>query len=97
MKLIRKSTVKKNTGPICGQKGSDTVLPNGIPMRMFSRYVFLPRHVKISPCHKIKSSSFTTHKSVSQPQRELPRKQRGESYALREDFKRIQKNSQLPS
>src|SRR5262249_12094237 len=71
----------------------DTVLPNSIPMRMFSRYVFLARHVKISPSYKIKSSSFTTHKSGSQPQSKLrtATKTARRKQALREDFKGYRK------
>src|SRR5262245_10916303 len=72
IKLIKKSTVKKTTGPNCGQNASATLFCRTAFKYLCSPGTFFLRAMfRISPSHKIKSSSFTTHESGSQPQGKL--------------------------
>src|SRR5262247_3004347 len=99
MKLIRKSTVKKTTGPTCGQKGSVTRFcrtasqcvcsPGTFFLRVTLRY---PRPIKSNLQALQRTNAEANHKASS----ELPQKPR-RKLSLARGFQRIQKNSQLPS
>src|SRR5262249_44082166 len=94
MKLMRKSTVKKTTGPNCGQKASVTCFCRTLSKRSLATFFLF---ATLRYLHAIRSSlqalQRTNPEANHKASSELPQKPRGDSQALREDFKGYRKFS----